>query len=124
MPDMHGNKRLLLVDDDPLVRKSFIRCFMDKNYQLDVAECAQQALMFLEENCAIDIIIADFLMPGKDGVELLQMVQERWPTMTRILFTASSESTRVQQSLYAGVADALIEKPWDQEHILEVVAAF
>ncbi len=124
MHDSNRIKRVLLVDDDPLVRKSFLRCFADENFDLEVAEGAEQALAILEGGEVIDVIVADFLMPGKDGVRLLEQVKEQWPEMVRILFTASAESTRVQNSLRNGLAAALIEKPWDRDHIYSVISSF
>lgn len=123
MLDRNRTKRILLVDDDPLVRKSFVRSFMDEDFHLEVAECAEQALAILGGAEEVDIIIADFLMPGNDGVRLLEKVQEQWPEMTRVLFTASTENVRVQRSLKNGLAGALIEKPWDREHIFSVLSS-
>ena len=100
-----------------------MRCFVDTDYQFDIADCAARALSILEEKGPFDMIIADFLMPGDDGCELLKKVQGKWPNMSRILFTASIDNCRVQASLNNGTAEALIQKPWDQKDIFSVMSS-
>ncbi|MCF6178494.1 MAG: response regulator [Geopsychrobacter sp.] len=109
---------ILLVDDDSLVRKATKRTLRDQNdYHLTTVDGSSKALELLGQE-TFDVIVADFLMPGQDGCELLAQVAQQWPDMTRILFTASVDNQRVRECLKSGKAAYIIEKPWNNEDLL------
>lgn len=120
MCKVETNIKILLVDDDPLVRKAFIRGLHENNFDLTTAENSHEALIFLKEE-GYAVIIEDFLMPGQDGCDLLDQVQQQWPEIKRILFTASSENHRVKACLENRTAEDIIQKPWDHAHVLRVL---
>jgi len=110
-------KKILLVDDDHLVRKAVKRALAgEEAYSLTTAADSQEAVDLLAER-SFDIIVADFLMPGQDGCELLRHVQQQWPDVVRILFTASVDNRRVMASLKNGMAAGIIEKPWNNSQL-------
>lgn len=111
--------RILLVDDDDLVRKAFVRMFAElDSFEIVTLASGREAIALLESDHAFYAIIADFLMPGIDGCELLQAARLRWPTIRRFLFTASEDNCRVQRCLLGDPEAALIPKPWEKFQIL------
>lgn len=95
--------RVILVDDDPQLLAVTAALLED---ELDVT-CATSGAEALElaATGSYDIICTDFRMPGMNGIELLQRVNDRAPTMARILITGMTE--------HAAGAFGVIIKPYD-----------
>lgn len=80
---------VLLVDDDPTMLLAMKR-FWGRNPDVEVvtATSAEDALEVLRSR-PVDIVIADELMPGMRGVQLLEIVRRQWPSTLRALFTSA-----------------------------------
>jgi two-component system cell cycle response regulator CpdR len=89
--------RVLVVDDDPLVRKAVARTL--KRHHVVVAENGRAATREIER-AKPDVIISDLMMPEMDGIELAEEIKERWPDLsTRIVFVSGvpSQMERVRK---------------------------
>jgi two-component system cell cycle response regulator CpdR len=89
--------RVLVVDDDPLVRKAVARSL--KRHHVVVAENGRAATREIERSKP-DVIISDLMMPEMDGIELAEEIKERWPDLsTRIVFVSGvpSQMERVRK---------------------------
>ena len=85
-------KRLLVVDDDPLVLhllKLELRDLREK-WQIEFAPNALAALDLMSR-APVDVIVTDILMPGMSGAILLEKVMRQWPATVRIAFTSPAE---------------------------------
>src|SRR3954468_16077545 len=80
--------RLLVVDDDALMRKLLGRVLSAKGYDVSMAEDGQQAKDLLAR-ARFDLILTDVHMPRMDGIGVLRTVRELDPDFPVILFTAS-----------------------------------
>src|SRR5262245_25749044 len=87
--------RLLLVDDDPQIRRSIERFMrtMEKDWEVVTAASSDEAIQELSRH-GMDVVISDLDLgcPGMNGVELLNYVQEQHPETVR--FVLSGESGR------------------------------
>ncbi|MCC6469677.1 MAG: PAS domain S-box protein [Alphaproteobacteria bacterium] len=82
------NERILVVEDDPRVRRVTMRRLLDLGYRVLEAENGQDALAVLEREPGIDLVFTDVIMPGgMSGIDLAQEVRRRWPAM-RVLLTS------------------------------------
>ena len=91
-----GTETILIVDDDGLVRKTVQAILKSLGYTMLVAESGEAALeMFTQVGDAADntirLVITDLNMPGLDGVALMQMLKERFPSLPVILLTGMHE---------------------------------
>ena len=89
--------RVLVVDDDPLVRKAVARSL--KRHHVVVAENGRAATKEIERSKP-DVIISDLMMPEMDGIALAEEIKERWPDLsTRIVFVSGvpSQMERVRK---------------------------
>jgi CheY-like chemotaxis protein len=68
---------ILLVDDEPNVRRALSRSLRGEGYQIVEASSAHEAFEILKHR-AVDVIISDHLMPDMSGVEFLKVVRMRW----------------------------------------------
>lgn len=100
--------RLLLVDDDPSVRRSLGETLSDEGFDVRTAESAEQALSGLKDPVP-DVVLTDVRMPGLDGVELLELLRERAPDIDVILMTAYDDMPTVARAMREGAFDFLVK---------------
>jgi CheY-like chemotaxis protein len=85
-------KRILIVDDEKAVRTAMVMALDSINYQIDAAENGIQAIGYLDK-ISYDLIITDYSMPEMDGLELIQIISSKYPTLP-VLMVTGSELTR------------------------------
>ena len=96
-------KRILFVDDEVKVLKSFETLFADTDYEIIAAENGMQALDVIE-NQEIDLIISDMRMPNMTGYELLSEVKKKFPHIVRVLLSVPAEERIIFDSLQKNIA--------------------
>jgi len=109
--------KLLLIDDDQWIRDSLSIFFEGEGCHLLVLETAEDGLEELKSQ-DYDIIIADYRLPGMDGLEFLKRSQETNPNAIRVLITAYGNSEIFSKAYKLGVQDC-INKPFTIETIEE-----
>jgi len=109
--------KLLLIDDDQWIRDSLSIFFEGEGCHLLVVETAEDGLEELKSQ-DYDIIIADYRLPGMDGLEFLKRSQETNPNAIRVLITAYGNSEIFSKAYKLGVQDC-INKPFTIETIEE-----
>jgi CheY-like chemotaxis protein len=112
------NGRVLLVDDEPLIRKSLSRQLVAAGYVVRVAEDGLEAIGKLRAG-HIDVIVSDLNMPRMSGVEFLNIIRKRFPQIPVILISAV-----VADEIPAGAAfDAYCHKTeFLSEHLLRTIS--
>jgi signal transduction histidine kinase len=100
-------KRLLIVDDEAVIRDLCIRAL--KGYQIVEAGNGHEALALFDKG-GIDVILTDVMMPGMDGIELLKRIKQKEPTIVVIVMTGFAEKDVILSALKAD-ADDFISKP-------------
>lgn len=112
---MSALRKVLVVDDDPAVSKSFDRVLSAKGYQVIMAHDAAQALEELRSS-EVDMVFTDIRMPGMDGVELAEQVKARRPWTPVVIVTGYGTQDNEQRAKRAGVT-AFLHKPLTPEQI-------
>jgi signal transduction histidine kinase/CheY-like chemotaxis protein len=80
-------RRILLVDDDPLVLRVFKVQLAEAGHVVLAAGGGAEALAMLDRGEAVDLLVTDLSMPGMDGVELIRAAQGRRPGLPAVLIT-------------------------------------
>ena len=115
---MSALHKVLVVDDDPVVGKSFNRVLsQDKGYVVITAQNAAEALERLREQ-EYDVVFTDIKMPGMDGVELTERVKASRPWTPVVIITGYGTTANEQRAKAAGVSD-FMRKPLSPEMIEE-----
>jgi CheY-like chemotaxis protein len=115
---MTAVRKVLVVDDDPVVGKSFHRVLsQDKGYVVITAHNAAEALERMREQ-EYDLVVTDIKMPGMDGVELAEEVRARRPWTPVVIVTGYGSLANEQRAHAAGVS-AFVRKPLSPEMIEE-----
>lgn len=111
--------KILIVDDEEIVLRSCKRILGDSVYAVDLAHDGQEALRKVDET-DYDLMILDIMMPGIDGLEVLQHVKERHPGVDVIMMTGLSEIQTAVKAMKLGAFDYL-SKPFDPDELKHVV---
>ncbi|MFY7866357.1 GGDEF domain-containing response regulator [Roseateles sp.] len=125
-----ANEVILCVDDDSGVLTS-LRSLLGKNLQhgqlIEIAESGPEALGLLDEmereGQHLALIIADYIMPGMKGDELLVRVHQRMPEAQTIMLTGQSNLEGVKRAINEARLFRFLEKPWHNEDVLLTVNA-
>ena len=104
-----AKKKILIVDDDPAIRRILFRLVEGENYFALTAANGVEALA-LARTTKFDLALLDLNMPVKDGWETFKQFSTKDPQLPIILITA--RSNQLFPALASGV-DALLEKPLD-----------
>lgn len=114
-------RKVLVVDDDPVVAKSFNRVLSEgKGYVVITAQNAAEALEKMREQ-EYDVVFTDIKMPGMDGVELAEKVKARRPWTPVVIVTGYGTTANEERARAAGVSD-FMHKPLTPEMIEESAA--
>lgn len=111
--------KILIVDDEELIRLSLRKLLEKHGYRVDVAGSAEEALEKIKGN-GFHIVITDIMMPDMDGIELLKKIKEQDRSIYVIMITAYASLERAIASLKHGAGD-FIQKPYENKEILEAV---
>ena len=119
-----GNGRVLVVDDEPDIRK-IVRMTLDKaGYQTLEAEDGEKAIEVIntgDNRLMLDVMICDIRMPKINGVEAIAYFQKEYPRVPLIVLTGFPDTEMAASFLRQGVVDYLV-KPVEGEKLKASVA--
>ena len=119
MPDPQ-DYTLLLVDDEPNLRKVLGALLRKEGYEVLEAANGVEGLSVLEAE-TVEVVISDLKMPRMDGSQFLKEVRKRWPELPFVMLTAHGTVDAAVDALKNGALDFL-SKPFDKDEIRMVVA--
>lgn len=113
--------KVLVVDDEPLVRQ-LIKCCIDwESYGLEIAGEASGALEGIElvKERKPDVVFTDIMMPVKSGLEFTRMIKEEAPSVRVVLVSGYDEFEYANKGIKLGVFDYIL-KPIDKEELIRI----
>lgn len=112
--------RVLIVDDEYLVRNGFRRA-LDRHFEVSLAAGAQQALLLIEQN-DYDVVLCDLLMPETTGMDLFARVQQTSPDLAaRFVFLTGGTANNEAREFLQSVKNARAFKPLDNDELVRLV---
>jgi PAS domain S-box-containing protein len=114
-----GTETLLLVEDEPAVRRLMARTLGDRGYDVVVLESAEEAIALSNAELArFHLVLSDYRLTGMDGLQLLEIVKERAPRAKRILMSGfvSTDSETLTR-----LTDAFLGKPFTPDGLARKV---
>ena len=114
-------KRILFVDDEPMVLEAMRRMLRDKRneWEMSFAENGQEALECLSKG-TFDMLVSDMRMPDMSGAQLLNEVKNRFPGVIRIILSGQADQGAVMKLVLP--AHQYLSKPCDPEAIKLTIA--
>jgi DNA-binding NtrC family response regulator len=121
---MTKKPRILVVDDETVVRESLKDWLMEDDYEVGLAASGEDAVSMAQEK-SWDVILLDLKMPGMDGLETLKRLKKMTPEAEVLMMTAFATIDTAVQAMKEGAFDYLV-KPFDPDeiemHIKKIVA--
>jgi DNA-binding NtrC family response regulator len=117
--DASGPRKILIVDDEPGLRQSVRQALSADGRRIDLAASGEEALRLEAEN-AYDVIVADLMMPGLSGLDLLRSLKEAGSRARLILISGYATSAAAEQAVRMGAFEFLA-KPFMPAEIRALV---
>lgn len=118
------NGRVLVVDDEPDIRKVVRMTLQKAGYEVIEAENGEKAIEAIntgENRLLLDVLVCDIRMPKINGVEAIAYFQQEWPRVPIIVLTGFPDTDMATSFLRSGVVDYLV-KPVEGEKLRMAVA--
>jgi DNA-binding response OmpR family regulator len=118
-----GKKTILVVDDEETIRSLIKRIMQDAGYDVTTAANGEEAFNILsqQKERSPDLVILDIMMPGLNGLEVLDIIRGRFDIPV-IMLTAKQAVTTVRDALAIG-ADDYVRKPFRTTELVARVKA-
>ncbi|MFB1483216.1 ATP-binding protein [Corallococcus sp. RDP092CA] len=115
--------RVLIVDDEPRLAQS-MRLLLEPAHEVVTATRGEDALARVAAGEAFDVVLCDLQMPGMDGIEVYQRLQEEAPALaSRVVFISGGASSPEARAFMETVAHRVLEKPVRPDVLLATVEA-
>jgi two-component system, NtrC family, response regulator AtoC len=101
-------EKILVVDDEELMRRFLAEALTRKNYSVDLAKNGREALAFLKKN-TYELLITDMKMPDLSGIEILRKAKESAPNMLVIVMTAYGTIENAVEAMRLGAFNYLLK---------------
>jgi PAS domain S-box-containing protein len=120
-PTVGSAKRVLVVDDDPLVLRSLTRV-LARDFEVASARNGREALDLVRAGGNFDAMLCDLMMPELSGIELHELLEQDDPELAKrtVFLTGGAFSGRAQTFL-AGVGQPHLEKPVDLKTVRDLL---
>ena len=116
-----AQERILVVDDEDSVRRIVSALLERSGYRVSTADGAEEALILLREAQGYDLVLSDIMMPGTDGLALLDQITQDFPGTPVVLVSAIHDIHVATNAFRRGAVDYLL-KPFERAHLENVVA--
>lgn len=115
-----GQLRVLLVDDEVLLLRSFKRA-LSRDFEVEVAASVDEATALIESGQRLDFVVSDLMMPGRSGMDLYDWVRERDPALAeRFVFMSGGTYTPEARAFQARISNPCLAKPVDAAALWKV----
>jgi two-component system, cell cycle sensor histidine kinase and response regulator CckA len=121
--DVRSAPSILVVDDQPTVRRMAHRLLSEWGFRVFEAETGEEAMEVLETaRAGVQLVIVDVVMPLADGVQVTRHIQERWPGQ-RVLYMSAHPAEVLAQYGLAELDVPFLAKPFTRDELLAKVSA-
>jgi len=124
-----NTQAILCVDDEAILLMALrqeLRSALRDSFIYEVALSAEDALETIErlgrEGITLALIITDWLMPGMDGEQLLEIVHERYPATKSILITGHADDNALRRIIADKRNLGVLRKPWSSRQLCSLIS--
>ena len=114
--------RILLAEDDENLRIFLARALRKAGHQVNDYGDGEAALSHLNES-AVDLLLADVVMPGLDGIELARRASEMWPHL-RVIFITGFAAVALREAKTMAPEATVLEKPFHLRQLVNEIQRF
>ena len=121
MVEKHASLRILVVDDESLIRWSLVEVLADSGHVVDEAADGAAAVSLLSDRAPFDVVLLDYRMPDSNDLHLLETIRGLSPRSAVILMTAFGTPEMIDGAMKLG-AYRVVPKPFDVLDMVRLVA--
>ena len=115
---MSEKNSILIVDDDEVVRRSYLRSLESLSCNVAAAGDGEEALQTMEQS-PFDVVLLDVRMPGQDGLSVLRTIKQNWPDSEVVIITGYPSVTGAKEAMRLGAYD-YVAKPVGPQDVINV----
>lgn len=112
---------VLIVDDEEMVVRSLESFLTLETSWKILTFCSPLEALEALDSTHVQVVVADFLMPGMDGITFLKEARETQPAATRILLTGYADKENAIRAINEAGLYHYLEKPWDNDRLRLVI---
>lgn len=112
-------EKMLIIDDEEIVLRSCRKIFEAEGFEVTTTTNPQEGLNLVAEK-AFDVVLVDWMMPGFDGMDVVEEIDKRSPNSAIVMISGYPTVGRATEAMKRGAMD-YIAKPFRPEEIIEVV---
>jgi DNA-binding NtrC family response regulator len=120
MPEEIRKRRVLVVEDEGLLRWSLVQTLLDRGFAVEQASCGADALDLVSSDGRFDVAVVDFRLPDSSDLTLLATLHRLMPHTALIMMTAYSTPEMMQGALDIG-ALRVVSKPFEMNEMARLV---
>ena len=113
---MSEKAKVLIVDDQEVVRLSYLRSLGSEHCRVDVAASGEEALQTMQQR-KFDLVLLDLRMPGMDGMDVLRTIKQMWPDTEVVMITGYPTVETAKEAVRLG-AHGYLAKPLGPDDIV------
>ena len=115
-----GQPKVLLVDDEGSVLFGLGHSLRGQGLRLSFAKSAAEALGVLDRE-RVDVVVTDYLMPGRNGLEFLRDVADWYPDTARIMLSGRADLSVAVEAINGGLVQRFLQKPCDRVELRQAI---
>jgi len=108
--------KILIVDDEDVVRLSYLRTLAAEHCSVEAVRNGRDALQMMGQR-PFDVVLLDLRMPGMDGMTVLKTIKEKWPESEVIIITGYPAVESAKEAVALGAYDYLA-KPTGPDDVI------
>ena len=120
--DTHSRLRVLIVDDEPLIRWSIGQTLVERGHHVTETGDAAGARSALRDGAAFDIVLLDYRLPDSNDLSLLASIRRSDPAPRVIMMTAFGRPDMIRDAIVLG-AFCVVNKPFELHAMADLVAS-
>jgi DNA-binding NtrC family response regulator len=116
VPKMNNPAKILVIDDEEVVRLSYFRSLSGERCKVELADGGREALQAMSQQ-AFDVVLLDLRMPEMDGLVVLKHIKQQWPDSEVIVITGYPAIDTAKQAVALG-AYGYLAKPVGPDEVI------
>ncbi len=121
LPDVRSGPSILVIDDQPTVRRMAHRLLSEWGFRVFEAESGDEGMEVLETaRAGVQLVIVDVVMPFTDGVQVTRIIKMRWPAQ-RILYMSAHPAEVLMEYGLSELDASFLAKPFTRDELLTKV---
>jgi DNA-binding response OmpR family regulator len=122
LPDVRSAPSILVIDDQPTVRRMAHRLLSEWGFRVFEAESGEEGMEVLDTaRFGIQLVIVDIVMPFADGVQVTRRIRERWPSQRILYMSAHPAEVLIEYGL-SQLDAPFLAKPFTRDELLTKVS--